>query len=391
MNYGKRSLQLHRKLKGKIATVVRAPVSTKEELSLAYTPGVAEPCLAIQKNVSASYDLTRRWNTIAVVTDGTAVLGLGDIGPEAGMPAMESKCVLFKTFGGVDAIPLCLKTKDVEDILRTVYLLSGSFGGVNLADIASPRSFEIERRLKGLCDIPIYNDQHATAIVVLAALTNALQVVGKSMNKISVVTSGAGTAGTAIINLLIARGLDPAKVIMTDRQGAIYKGRNGLNPVKEKMAQTTNPGKKAGPLSRVLMGADVFIGVSVADTITRDDVRSMAPKPIIFAMATPTPEIMPDVARAAGAAVVGTSRCDFPNHITNILAFPALFRGALDVRAKDINIEMNVAAASAIAGLVAPTDLTPDYILPRPFDPRLPDAVSTAVAHAARATRVARI
>jgi malate dehydrogenase (oxaloacetate-decarboxylating) len=392
MSSGERSLELHRNLKGKIAMVARAPVSTREELSVVYMPGIAQPCLEIQKDVNQSFELTRRWNLVAVITDGTAVLGLGDIGPESGMPVMEGKCAMLKAFGGVDAVPLCLKTKEVDEIVRTIYILSGSFGGVNLADISAPRSIEIERRLKSMCNIPIiHDDQHATAIVVLAALTNALRVVGKEINQITVITSGAGAAGIAVIKLLIARGVDPAKVIMTDRQGAIYAGREGLNPEKEAIARITNSGKKAGRLAAVLADADVFIGVSAPGTITQDDVRAMAPQPIIFAMANPTPEIMPDLARAAGAAVVGTGRSDFPNQINNVPAFPALFTGALDVRAEDINNEMNIAAANAIAGLVGAAELTPDYILPRLFDPRLRETVSKAVAQAAGASHVARI
>jgi malate dehydrogenase (oxaloacetate-decarboxylating) len=391
-NYAQASLELHRKLRGKIEVISRAPVTSKEELSLAYTPGVAQPCLEIQKDVNLSYDLTRRWNTVAVITDGTAVLGLGDIGPEAGMPVMEGKCVLFKSFGDVDAFPLCLKTKDVDEIVRTVFLLSGSFGGVNLEDISAPRCFEVERRLKALCDIPIFHDdQHGTAIVVLAALTNALRIVKKKIEDVSVVTSGAGAAGIAIIQLLIARGLSPAKVIMTDRQGAIYEGRSGLNPEKEIIAKITNAGKKAGTIAQVLVGADVFIGVSAPGTVTAEMVKTMAPNSIIFAMANPIPEIMPNLALEAGAKVVGTGRSDFPNQINNVLAFPALFRGALDVRAKDINDPMKVAAANAIASLVSEQELTPEYILPRAFDPRVKETVSKAVAAAARESGVARI
>lgn len=391
-NYAEESLQLHYKLKGKLEVHSRAPVTNKEELSLAYTPGVAQPCLEIQKDVNKSFELTRRWNTVAVITDGTAVLGLGDIGPEAGMPVMEGKCVLFKEFGGVDAIPLCLRTKDVDEIVHTVSLLLGSFGGVNLEDIAAPRCFEIERRLKEISDIPIFHDdQHGTAIVTLAALTNALRIVHKKMEDISVITSGAGAAGIAIIKLLIARGLNPANVIMTDRKGAIYQGRDGLNPEKEEIARITNTGMKKGSLADVLKGADVFIGVSAPNLITQDMVRSMARDPIIFPMANPTPEIMPQLAVEAGAAVVGTGRSDFPNQINNVLAFPGIFRGALDVRAKDINNEMNIAAANAIASLVSDAELNKDYILPRAFDNRVKDAVATAVAQAARDSGVARI
>ena len=391
-DYATRSLELHEQLKGKLEIKVRAPVTNKEELSLAYTPGVAQPCLEIQKDVNKSFDLTRRWNTVAVVTDGTAVLGLGDIGPEAGMPVMEGKCVLFKSFGDVDAIPLCIRSKKVEDIVNTVYLLQGSFGGVNLEDISAPRCFEIEKKLKEICDIPIFHDdQHGTAIVTLAALTNALRIVGKKMEDITVVTSGAGAAGIAIIKLLIARGLNPANVIMTDRQGAIYEGRSGLNAEKEEIAKITNSGKKAGSLAEVLKGADVFIGVSAPGTVTEEMVKSMAEKPILFPMANPTPEIMPDLALKAGAAVIGTGRSDFPNQINNVLAFPGLFRGALDVRAKDINNAMNIAAAEAIASLVSDSELNKDYILPPAFDPRVKGAVSKAVAEAARKTGVARL
>ncbi|KAK8870446.1 hypothetical protein M9Y10_008328 [Tritrichomonas musculus] len=391
-NYAEESLQLHYQLKGKLEVKARAPVTNKDELSLAYTPGVAQPCLEIQKDVNKSYELTRRWNTVAVITDGTAVLGLGDIGPEAGMPVMEGKCVLFKTFGDVDAIPLCVRSKDVDEIVHTISLLLGSFGGVNLEDIAAPRCFEIERRLKEISDIPIFHDdQHGTAIVVLAALTNALRIVKKDIKDITVVTSGAGAAGIAIIKLLIARGLNPAKVIMTDRKGAIYEGRDGLNPEKEEIAKITNTEKKAGKLSDIIKGADVFIGVSAPGTLTQDMVRTMAKDSIIFPMANPVPEIMPDLALEAGAAVVGTGRSDFPNQINNVLAFPGVFRGALDVRAKDINNEMNIAAANAIASLVSDSELNKDYILPKAFDPRVKGTVSAAVSQAARDSGVARI
>ena len=387
-----RSLELHKKLAGKLEVTCRAPVTNKEELSLAYTPGVAQPCLEIQKNVNLSYELTRRWNTVAVVTDGTAVLGLGDIGPEAGMPVMEGKCVLFKSFGGVDAIPLCVRSKNVDDICKVVELLAGSFGGINLEDISAPRCFEIERRLKKTCDIPIYHDdQHGTAVVTLAALTNALRVVGKKIEDIKVVTSGAGAAGIAIIHLLIARGLNPKNVIMTDRMGAIYEGREGLNPEKEEIAKITNSGKIAGKLADVIKGADVFIGVSAPHTVTKEMVKSMAKDPILFPMANPTPEIMPEEAFEAGAAVIGTGRSDYPNQINNVLAFPGIFRGALDVRASDINDDMNIAAANAIADLVSPEELNKDYILPPPFDTRVRGAVSKAVAEAARKSGVARI
>ena len=332
-NYAQESLKLHQKLKGKIEIVCRAPVSNKEELSLAYTPGVAQPCLEIQKNIDLSYELTRRWNTVAVVTDGTAVLGLGDIGPEASMPVMEGKCVLFKSFGDVDAIPLCIRSKNVDDICRTIELIAGSFGGINLEDISAPRCFEVERRLKQTCDIPIYHDdQHGTAVVTLAALTNALRIVKKKIEDIKVVTSGAGAAGIAVIKLLIARGLNPKNVILTDRMGAIYEGREGLNPEKAEIAKITNSEKRAGTLADVLKGADVFIGVSAPRTVTKEMVKSMAPNPVLFPMANPTPEIMPDEALEAGTAVVGTGHSDFPNQINNVLAFPAIFRGATFTR-----------------------------------------------------------
>lgn len=390
MDYATKSLELHRELQGKIEMKVRCPVANAQDLSLAYTPGVAQPCLEIQKNKDLSYELTRRWNTVAVVTDGTAVLGLGDIGPEAGMPVMEGKALLFKAFGDVDAIPLCVRTKDVDEIVRTVELLAGSFGGINLEDISAPRCFEIERRLKKVCDIPVFHDdQHGTAIVCLAALFNALKVTGKKIEDIKVVTSGAGAAGIAIVRLLIANGLK--NVIMCDRQGAIYKGRSGLNQEKELIADITNHEHKAGSLAEVIKGADVFIGVSAPKCLTQDMVRSMAKDPIIFPMANPTPEIMPQEAMEAGAAVIGTGRSDFPNQINNVLAFPGLFRGALDVRASDINDEMNIAAAKAIASLVSDEELSPTKILPAPFDPRVKDTVSKAVAEAARRTGVARI
>ena len=390
MNYAEESLQMHYDLKGKIEVISRTPVDSKEALSLAYTPGVAEPCLAIQKDPDKSFDLTRRWNTVAVVTDGTAVLGLGDIGPEAGMPVMEGKCVLFKAFGDVDAIPLCIRSKEVDDIVKTVSLLAGSFGGINLEDISAPRCFEIEERLKQCCDIPIFHDdQHGTAVITLAGLLNALKVVGKKLDQVRIVTSGAGAAGIAIIKLLMSMGLK--KVIMTDRQGAIYEGRDGLNDIKKEMAAITNESHEKGSLAEVIKGADVFIGVSAPKTLTADMVRTMAKDPIIFACANPTPEIFPEEAKAAGAAVVSTGRSDYPNQVNNVLCFPALFRGALDVRASEINNEMKVAAAHAIADLVSPEELNPDYILPQPFDPRIKDSVAAAVARAARETGVARI
>ena len=390
MDYGQIALEKHAQWKGKIEVTARAAVDSAEALSIAYTPGVAAPCLEIQKNPEKSYELTRRWNTVAVVTDGTAVLGLGDIGPEAGMPVMEGKCVLFKAFGDVDAIPLCVRTHDVDEIVRTVSLLAGSFGGINLEDIAAPRCFEIEKRLKEVCDIPIFHDdQHGTAVITLAGLMNALKVVGKKIEDVKIVTSGAGAAGIAIIKLLMAMGLK--NVIMTDRKGAIYEGREGLNPVKEEMAKITNFNREAGTLADVIKGADVFIGVSAPGTLTQDMVRSMAKDPIIFACANPTPEIFPDEAKAAGAAVVSTGRSDFPNQINNVLCFPGIFRGALDVRASDINDAMKIASAKALAGLVSDEELCADYILPKAFDPRVKDAVAKAAAQAARESGVARI
>ena len=390
MDYAKESLKMHYDLKGKIEVVSRASVDSKEALSLAYTPGVAQPCLEIQKDINKSYELTRRWNTVAVVTDGTAVLGLGDIGPEAGMPVMEGKCALFKAFGDVDAIPICVKTHDVDEIVKTVSLISGSFGGINLEDIAAPRCFEIEEKLKKCTDIPIFHDdQHGTAVITLAGLMNALKVVGKNIEDIKIVTSGAGAAGIAIIKLLISMGLK--NVIMTDRKGAIYEGRDGLNPVKEEMAKITNRNHESGTLAEVIKGADVFIGVSAPGTLTQDMVRTMAKDPIIFACANPVPEIFPDDAKAAGAAVVSTGRSDFPNQINNVLCFPGIFRGALDVRASDINDAMKIAAAKAIAGLVSDDELSADYILPKAFDPRVKTAVAEAVAKAARESGVARI
>ena len=390
MDYAKESLKLHYELKGKLEVTPRAKVDSKEALSLAYTPGVAEPCLVIQKDVEKSYELTRRWNTVAVVTDGTAVLGLGDIGPEAGMPVMEGKCVLFKAFGDVDAIPLCVRTKDVEEIVKTVSLLAGSFGGVNLEDISAPRCFEIEKRLKEICDIPIFHDdQHGTAVVTLAGLINALKLTGKKIEEVKIVTSGAGAAGIAIIKLLLSMGAK--HVIMTDREGAIYKGRENLNPIKMEMAEITNLSMEKGSLSDVIKNADVFIGVSAPGTLNKDMVKSMAEKPIIFACANPIPEIFPEDAKEAGAAVVSTGRSDFPNQINNVLCFPGIFRGALDVRAKDINDEMKVAAAYAIAELVSNQELNAEYILPAAFDERVKDAVAKAVAEAAKKSGMARV
>ncbi len=390
MNYAEESLKLHYDWKGKLDIVPKMEVKTRDDLSLAYTPGVAQPCIEIQKDPSKVYELTGRGNTVAVITDGSAVLGLGDIGPEAGMPVMEGKCVLFKAFGGVNAIPLCLRTKDVDEFVNAVALLAGSFGGINLEDISAPRCFEIEKKLKKRCDIPIFHDdQHGTAVVVLSAMLNALKVVGKDIREIKVVTSGAGAAGIAIIKLLISMGLQ--NVIMCDRTGAIYEGRENLNPAKEEIAKMTNRAKEKGSLQDVIRGADVFIGVSSPGTVSPEMVKTMAPGAILFPMANPTPEIMPDEARKAGAAVVGTGRSDFPNQINNVLAFPGIFRGALDVRASDINDEMKVAAAYALAELVSPEELSPDYIIVPAFDPRVGPAVSKAVAEAARKTGVARI
>ena len=390
MDYASESLKRHYDWKGKIEVVCRCPLEDKDDLSLAYTPGVAQPCLEIQKDVNKSYELTRRSNLVAVVTDGTAVLGLGDIGPEAGMPVMEGKCALFKAFGDVDAVPICVRSKEVDDIVKTVSLIAGSFGGINLEDISAPRCFEIEEKLKETCDIPIFHDdQHGTAVVTLAALLNALKLTGKKMEEIKVVTSGAGAAGIAIIKLLIAMGLK--NVILCDRKGAIYEGREGLNEEKAKMAAITNREKQAGSLADVLKGADVFIGVSAPGTVTEEMVKTMAKDPILFPMANPVPEIMPDLAMKAGAAVVGTGRSDFPNQINNVLAFPGIFRGALDVRAKDINDPMNAAAAHAIANLIDESELRADYIIPDPFDPRVKEAVSAAVAKVARETGAARI
>ena len=390
MDYAKESLKMHYDLKGKIEVVSRAKVDSSEALSLAYTPGVAAPCLEIQKDVNKSFELTRRWNTVAVVTDGSAVLGLGDIGPEAGMPVMEGKCVLFKEFGDVDAIPLCVRSHDVDEIVNTVRLLAGSFGGVNLEDIAAPRCFEIEQKLKECCDIPIFHDdQHGTAVITLAGLINALKIVGKQLSDVKIVTSGAGAAGIAIIKLLISMGLK--NVIMTDRHGAIYEGRDNLNAVKEEMARITNQNHEKGSLADVIKGADVFIGVSAPGTLSKDMVRSMAKDPVIFACANPVPEIYPDEAKEAGAAVVSTGRSDFPNQVNNVLCFPGIFRGALDVRATDINDEMKIAAAYAIAGLVSDEELNPDYILPAAFDSRVKDAVAETTRKAAIKSGVARV
>ena len=389
MDYAKESLRLHGEWKGKIEVVATVPASNKEELSLAYTPGVAQPCLEIQKDPDKSYELTRRHNLVAVITDGSAVLGLGDIGPEAGMPVMEGKCVLFKAFGGVDAFPLCVKTQDVDEFVQTVYNISGSFGGINLEDIAAPRCFEIERKLKEKCDIPIFHDdQHGTAIITLAGLMNALKVVGKKKEDVKVVTSGAGAAAVSIVKLLLSAGF--RNVTMCDRKGAIYAGREGLNWIKEEMAQVTNLEKKAGSLADMLVGADVFIGVSAPGTVTTEMVRTMARDAIVFACANPTPEIFPDDAKAGGAKVVSTGRSDFPNQINNVLAFPGVFRGALDVRASDINEEMKMAAAQALAELISDEELNEDYIIPAAFDKRVGPAVAKAVAEAARKSGVAR-
>ena len=389
MDYAKESLRLHGEWKGKIEMVTRVPVKTKDDLSLAYTPGVAQPCLEIQKYINKSYELTRRWNMAAVITDGSAVLGLGDIGPEAGMPVMEGKCVLFKAFGDVDAFPLCVKTKDVDEFVETVYNISGSFGGINLEDIAAPRCFEIERKLKEKCDIPIFHDdQHGTAVITLAGLTNALKVVGKKKEDVKVVTSGAGAAAIAITKLLLSAGF--RDITMCDRKGAIYAGREGLNWIKTEMAEVTNLSRKAGALADMLVGADVFIGVSAPNTVTTEMVKTMNKDAIIFACANPTPEIFPDAAKAGGARVVSTGRSDYPNQINNVLAFPGIFRGAFDVRASDINEEMKVAAAEALAGLVG-DELSEDYIIPAAFDPRVGPAVAKAVAEAARRSGVARL
>ena len=391
MNYAEESLKRHQEWAGKIEVISKVPVKTKDDLSLAYTPGVAQPCLEIQKDVEKSYSLTRRHNLCAVITDGTAVLGLGDIGPEAGMPVMEGKCVLFKAFADVDAFPLCVKSKDVEEIVNTVYLISGSFGGINLEDISAPRCFEIERKLKEKCDIPIFHDdQHGTAIITLAGLTNALKVVGKKKEDVRIVTSGAGAAAISITKLLLSAGFQ--NVIMTDRHGAIYKGRaEGMNWIKEEMAEVTNLEGRQGSLADMLVGADVFIGVSAPGLVTTDNVKTMNPGAIIFACANPTPEIYPEEAKAGGAAVISTGRSDFPNQINNVLAFPGVFRGTFDVRASDINEEMKMAAAKALADLITDEELSADYIIPKAFDPRVGPAVARAVAQAARDSGVARI
>ncbi len=391
MDYAKESLKKHEEWKGKIEVVATVPVKTKEDLSLAYTPGVAAPCIAIQKDVDRSYELTRRWNLCLVVTDGTAVLGLGDIGPEAGMPVMEGKCVLFKSFGGVDAFPLCIKSKDVDEIVNTIYLISGSFGGVNLEDIAAPRCFEIEKKLKEKCDIPIFHDdQHGTAVITLAGLTNALKVVGKTKEDVRVVINGAGAAAISITKLLLSDGF--RNITLCDRKGAIYEGRSeGMNPIKDEMALLTNREKRTGSLADMLVGADVFIGVSAPGMVTTEMVRTMNRDAIVFACANPMPEIFPDDAKAGGAKVIATGRSDYPNQINNVLAFPGIFRGTFDVRARDINDAMKIAAARALAGLITEEELSAEYIIPKAFDPRVGQTVAAAVAKAARDTGVARI
>ena len=390
MDYAKESLRLHGQWKGKIEVVATVPVSNKEELSLAYTPGVAQPCLEIQKDISKSYELTRRHNLCAVITDGSAVLGLGDIGPEAGMPVMEGKCALFKAFGGVDAFPLCVKTKDVDEFVNAVYLISGSFGGINLEDISAPRCFEIERKLKEKCDIPVFHDdQHGTAVIVLAGLTNALKVVGKKKEEVKIVTAGAGAAGISIVKMLLNAGF--RNITMCDRQGALYKDAPGMNWAQAEMAQRTNPDQVSGTLAQMLVGADVFIGTSAPGIVTREMVASMNRDAIIFACANPTPEIFPEEAKAGGARIVSTGRSDYPNQINNVLAFPGIFRGAFDVRASDINEEMKMAAAYALAALIPDSELNENNIIPKAFDPRVGTAVAEAVAEAARRTGVARI
>ena len=390
MNYAEESLRLHEEWKGKIEVVSRVPVNSREDLSLAYTPGVAQPCLEIQKDIDKSYLLTRRHNMCAVITDGSAVLGLGDIGPEAGMPVMEGKCVLFKAFGDVDAFPLCVRTKDVDEFVNAVSLIAGSFGGINLEDISAPRCFEIERKLKEKTDIPIFHDdQHGTAVITLAGLMNALKVVGKKKEEVRIVTSGAGAAAIAIVKLLLSYGFQ--NVIMCDRKGAIYEGREGLNWIKEEMALVTNKEKKAGTLADMLVGADIFLGVSAPGTVTTEMVRTMNKDAIIFACANPTPEIFPEDAKAGGAAIVATGRSDYPNQINNVLAFPGIFRGTFDVRARDINEEMKMAAAKALADLIPENELNADYIIPLAFDPRVGPAVAKAVSEAAIASKAARI
>ena len=391
MDYAKESLRLHGEWKGKIEVVTRVPVENKDDLSLAYTPGVAQPCLEIQKDVNKSYELTRRWNMCLVVTDGSAVLGLGNIGPEAGMPVMEGKCVLFKAFGDVDAFPLCIKSNDVDEIVNTIYMISGSFGGVNLEDISAPRCFEIEKKLKEKCDIPIFHDdQHGTAIITLAGLTNALKVVGKKKEDVHVVMNGAGAAAISIARLLLTAGFKD--ITLCDRKGAIYEGRpEGMNPIKEEMAKVTNLAKKSGSLAEMLVGADVFIGVSAPGAVTTEMVKTMNKDAVVFACANPTPEIFPDDAKAGGAKVVSTGRSDFPNQINNVLAFPGIFRGAFDVRAKEINDEMKLAASEALANLITDEELSPEYIIPKAFDKRVGPAVAKAVAEAAKRTGVARI
>lgn len=391
MDYAKESLRLHGEWKGKIEVVTRVPVENKDDLSLAYTPGVAQPCLEIQKDVNKSYDLTRRWNMCLVVTDGSAVLGLGNIGPEAGMPVMEGKCVLFKAFGDVDAFPLCIKSNDVDEIVNTIYMISGSFGGVNLEDISAPRCFEIEKKLKEKCDIPIFHDdQHGTAIITLAGLTNALKVVGKKKEDVRIVMNGAGAAAISIARLLLTAGFK--NITLCDRKGAIYEGRpEGMNPIKDEMAKVTNLAKKSGSLADMLVGADVFIGVSAPGAVTTEMVKTMNKDAVVFACANPTPEIFPDDAKAGGAKVVSTGRSDFPNQINNVLAFPGIFRGAFDVRAKEINDEMKLAASEALANLITDEELSPEYIIPKAFDKRVGPAVAKAVAEAAKRTGVARI
>ena len=390
MDYAKESLRLHEEWKGKIEVISTVPVASKEDLSLAYTPGVAQPCLEIQKDIEKSYDLTRRHNMCAVITDGTAVLGLGDVGPEGGMPVMEGKCVLFKSFGDVDAFPLCVKTHDVDEFVNAVYLISGSFGGINLEDISAPRCFEIERKLKEKCDIPIFHDdQHGTAVITLAGLTNAMKITGKKKEEVKIVTSGAGAAAIAIVKLLLSSGYK--NIVMCDRKGAIYEGREGLNWIKEEMAKETNLEKRQGSLADMLVGADIFIGVSAPGQVTTEMVKTMNKDAIIFACANPTPEIFPDEAKAGGAAVIATGRSDFPNQINNVLAFPGIFRGVFDCRAREINEEMKIAAAHALAELIPDDKLTADYIIPEAFDPAVGPAVAKAVAEAARKTGVARI